>query len=49
MISTTPERDRPVVLYDLLEQIAWFQAVGEDPPAEVERLVAEFRRLRAEL
>ncbi len=48
MSAPVPTRDRPLVLYDLLEQIAWLKAVGADPD-EVERLVAEFRRLRAEL
>lgn len=44
----TPTRDRPLVLYDLLEQIAWLQAAGADP-AEIERLAQEYRRLRVEL
>ena len=48
MTSATPERDRPLVLYDVLEQIAWLKAIGADPD-EVERLAVEFRRLRAEL
>lgn len=43
-----PTRDRPLVLYDLLEQIAWLQVVGAEP-AELERLAAEYRRLRVEL
>lgn len=43
-----PRPDRPLVLYDVLEQIAWLQVVGADP-AEIERLEEEFRRLRAEL
>ena len=46
--TETPPRDRPLVLYDLLEQIAWLQVVGADP-AEIEQLAAEYRRLRAEL
>jgi hypothetical protein len=46
--TQVPSRDRPLVLYDLLEQIAWLQAVGADP-AEVEGLAEEYRRLRAEL
>jgi len=46
--TATPPRDRPLVLYDLLEQIAWLQLVGADP-AEIEQLEEEFRRLRAEL
>lgn len=44
----TPTRDRPLVLYELLEQIAWLQLVGADP-AEIERFAAEYRRLRSEL
>ena len=43
-----PTRDRPLVLYDLLEQIAGLEAEDGDP-VEVEQLVAEYRRLRAEL
>ena len=31
----------PIVLYDLLEQIAWLQAVGADP-AEIEQLADEY-------
>ena len=46
--TEVPTRDRPLVLYDLLEQIAWLQAVGADP-AEVEQLADEYQRLRAEL
>ena len=48
MSPPVPTRDRPLILYDLLEQIAWLKAIGADPD-EVERLAAEFRRLRAEL
>ncbi len=48
MTVPVPPRDRPLVLYDLLEQIAWLQLVGADP-AEIERLAAEYRRLRSEL
>lgn len=48
MSPPVPTRDRPLILYDLLEQIAWLKAIGADPN-EVERLAAEFRRLRAEL
>lgn len=48
VMTETPTRDRPLVLYDLLEQIAWLQLVGADP-AEIERLAEEYRRLRAEL
>ncbi len=48
MIVPVPTRDRPLVLYDLLEQIAWLQAVRADP-AEIQRLAEEYRRLRAEL
>ncbi len=44
----TPPRDRPLVLYNLLEQLAWLQLVGADP-AEIEQLAQEFRRLRADL
>ncbi|MBI5028227.1 MAG: hypothetical protein HZB48_05365 [Actinobacteria bacterium] len=44
----TPTRDRPLVVYDLLEQIAWLQLHGADP-AEIERLAEEYRRLRAGL
>lgn len=43
-----PNRDRQLVLYDLLEQIAWLRAVGADP-AQVEQLAEEYRRLRADL
>ena len=43
-----PWRDRPLVLYDLLNRIAILKADRADP-AEVELLAAEFRRLRAEL
>lgn len=43
-----PIRDRPLVLYDLLRQIAWLQAVGADP-AEIEELAEEYQRLRAGL
>ena len=43
-----PIRDRPLVLYDLLEQIAWLRAVGADP-VQVEQLAEEYRQLRAEL
>ena len=48
MSPPVPTRDRPLILYDLLEQIAWLKAIGADPN-EVEQLAAEFRRLRAEL
>ena len=47
-MNAPPPRDRPLVLYDLLEQIAWLQAIGADPD-EIERLADEYRRLRAEL
>ena len=47
-MTETPTRDRPLVLYDLLEQIAWLRFVGADP-AGIERLAAEYRRLRTEL
>lgn len=40
--------DRPTVIYDLLDEIATLVAEGSDP-IEVDRLVAEYRRLRAEL
>jgi hypothetical protein len=46
--TKTPSRDRPLVLYDLLEQIAWLQLNGADP-AEIERLAEQYRRLRSEL
>jgi len=46
--TETPIRDRPMVLYDLLRQIAWLQAVGADR-AEIEELAEEYRRLRAGL
>lgn len=38
-----PIRDRWLVLYDLLEQIAELEAEDGDP-AEIEQLVAEYRR-----
>lgn len=41
-------RDRPLVLFDLLERIARLKAARDDP-VEIEVLVAEFRLLRAEL
>lgn len=47
-MTETPTRDRPLVLYDLLEQIAWLQLVGAHP-AEIEQLAQEYRRLRAVL
>jgi len=43
----TPQRDRPLVVYDLLEEIARLKAVGAASDA-LARLTAEFRRLRAE-
>lgn len=46
--TEAPTRDRPLVLYDLLEQIAWLRAIGADPD-EVEHVIVEYRRLRAEL
>ena len=48
LMPDVPRRDRPLVLYDLLEQIAELEAEDRDP-VEVEQLVAEYRRLRAEL
>lgn len=48
MNEPVPTRDRPLVLYGLLEEIAGLQAVGADP-VEVERLAEEYRRLRAVL
>lgn len=48
MSAPVPTRDRPLVVYDLLEQIAWLKAIGADPDV-VEQLAVEFRRLRAEL
>ncbi|MCA0308023.1 MAG: hypothetical protein LCH87_11845 [Actinobacteria bacterium] len=47
-MTETPTRDRPLVLYDLLEQIALLELVGAGP-AEIERLAQEYRRLRAGL
>ena len=46
--TRVPAPDRPLVLHDLLEQIAWLQGVGADS-AEIERLAQEYRRLRVEL
>ena len=46
--TEAPTRDRPLVLYDLLEQIAWLRLVGANL-AEIERLAQEYRRLRADL
>ena len=46
--SGAPLRDRPLVIYDLLDEIARLKAAGTDA-GEVDRRVAEFRRLRAEL
>lgn len=46
--SGVPQRDRPLVLCDVLEEIARLKAAGTDA-GEVDRLVAEFRRLRAGL
>lgn len=48
MIVPVPTRDRPLVLYDLLEQLARLQLVGADL-AEIEQLAQEYRRLRADL
>ena len=48
LLPEVPTRDRPLVLYDLLEQIAWLRAIGADP-AEVEQVIEEYRRLRVEL
>ena len=48
MNKQVPPRDRPLVIWEILERIGTLKATGEDP-TEVERLVAEFRRLRAEL
>lgn len=48
MNSQVPSRDRPLVIWEILERIGTLKATGDDP-AEVERLVEEFRRLRAEL
>jgi hypothetical protein len=46
--TDVPIRDRSLVLYDVLEEIALLK-VGGVEPAEVERLVEEFHRLRTEL
>lgn len=43
-----PPRDRPLVIWELLDRIAALRATGENQ-AEVGRLAAEFRRMRAEL
>ena len=43
-----PRRDRPLVLYDVLERIAWLKVVRGDP-ADVQQLAEEYRRLRAAL
>ena len=43
-----PERDRPLVLLDLLAVIEERQAAGASA-AELERLQAEYRQLRQEL
>jgi hypothetical protein len=48
MNTRTPPRDLPIVLYDLLDEIARLQAEHADP-IEIARLAAEYRRLRAEL
>lgn len=32
--TEAPTRDRPLVLYDLLRQIAWLQAVGPNRAAD---------------
>lgn len=45
---SVPERDRPLVLYDLLGEIARLRVSGAGS-GEVDRLAEEFRRLRAEL
>lgn len=46
--SVLPERDRPLVLLDLLAVIEERQAAGA-PRAELERMWAEYRQLRQEL
>jgi hypothetical protein len=43
-----PPRDLPIVLHDLLEEIARLQAEQADP-IQIGRLADEYRRLRAEL
>ena len=48
MAAQLPDRDLPLVLYELLEEIARLKA-DQAAPAEVELLAAEFRRLQAEL
>lgn len=48
MSARMPPRDLPIVLYDLLEEIAGLRAEQADP-IEIARLADEYRRLRAEL
>lgn len=48
MSTRLSPRNRPVVIWELLERIAVLKSAGVDP-AEVERLAKEYRRLRAEL
>lgn len=48
MGGVVPERDRPLVLLELVARIA--QAIAEGaPPVEVEALLAEYRQLREQL
>lgn len=48
LLRRAPLRDRPLILHELLEEIAGLKGADADP-MEVARLSAEFRRLRAEL
>ena len=48
MGSSFPPSDRPLVIWELLGRIATLKTAGADP-AEIDRVAAEFRRLRAEL
>ena len=46
-LRRAPLRDRPLILHELLEEIARLKVADADP-IELARLSAEFRRLRAE-
>ena len=48
MSARVTPRDQPLVIWELLERIAALKATGANP-AEVGRLAAQFRRMRAEL
>lgn len=48
LLRRAPQRDRPLILHELLEEIARLKRADADP-MDVARLSAEFRRLRAEL